>query len=340
MSSNQETTPVTETGPTRQRLSGFLARKWRPVIAILVLLLALLIPLALNGYFVYLADLALVYIMVTVGLTISLGWSGQLVFMSAAYFGFGAFAAGVAAAKWGLPTEGAIIFGTVMGMLLGVGFGALAMRLKGYYLAIATLSLMYMLDYFYRNVRSITGGVSGFPVPQPKFLLGLGAVVSSDYAKYYVGLALAVCAYAIAYWLRRTPLGRSWRVLRKDEEVARALGINVYRSKLAAFTSSATLIAFGGTWFVFVTGRFLPETFTINELLFHFLILVVGGLGSINGAVFSSILLVFAREYLRGFAGVSEILFGALLLLIVLFLRHGIFGTLARKFPRLREGVA
>lgn len=311
---------------------------FRPVAAVIILLAALL-PLGLNGYFVYLADLALIYITVVIGLTIILGWAGQLAFISSAFFGFGAFSAGLLATRWNMPAEVSIVGGTVMGLLLGVGFGTLVMRLKRYYLAIGTLSLMYMLDYFYRNFPAITGGVSGFPVRAPEFLVLGGYRVTSDYEKYYVALAFAVAAYFFARYLMKTPLGRSWRVVRKDERVAEALGIHVYRSKLMAFAISAGIMAFGGTWFVVVAGRFLPESFLLNELLFHFLILVVGGLGSLTGAVFSTFFLVFAREYLRSFTGVSELLFGTVLLLTVLFLPAGIYGTLARKFQQLRERV-
>jgi branched-chain amino acid transport system permease protein len=301
--------------------------------------MACLLPVALNGYLVYLAGLALVYVIVAVGFTIILGWSGQLAFMSAAFFGLGAYAGGAAAAWGGAPAELALIAGGAAGVLLGSAFGALAVRLRRYYLAIATLSLMYVLDYCYRNFPAWTGGVSGFPVPQPAFLLLLGREVATDYGKYYVGLALALLAYLSARSGQTTSLGRAWRVIRSDERVAMSLGIDVYRGKLSAFAISAGFLGLAGAWFVFLTGRFLPETFGLNELLFDFVILVVGGLGSLNGAVIGAVILVLAREYLRTFPGISELLFGLVLLATVLFLPRGIYGTPAARFRWLREGV-
>lgn len=296
-------------------------------------------PLILNGYYVYLLSIVFAYVILAAGFNVVLGWSGQLAFMSAAFFGFGAWVSGRATTLYGVPAEIALVLGTVGAAILGLAFGALAVRLARYYLAIVTLALMYLLDYSYRNFADLMGGVSGFRVPIPQFALLGGARAVSDSDRYYVGLILASLAYLVVRWLRTTSMARGWRVIKRDERVAAALGLNVYLSRLSAFVVASAFLGLAGAWFVFLNTRFLPDAFGMQELLFDFLILVVGGLGSLNGAVVGAALLVIAREYLRTFPGLSEVLFGGILLAVALFLPAGLYGTVAARFRSMREGV-
>ncbi len=299
-----------------------------------------LLPAVLNGYYVYLLCVVFVYVVLAIGFNVVLGWSGQFAFVSAAFFGFGAFVSGRVTFLFGVPAEFAIVLGATGAALLGLLFGALAVRLQRYYLAIVTLALMYVLDYSYRNFPDLMGGVSGFRVPEPQFVLLGGAELTSDYEKYYVGLVLALVTYVTVRRVRTTALARGWRVIRRDERAAAALGINVYASRLTAFVVSSALLGLAGGWFIFLNRRFLPESFGLNEMLFDFLVLVVGGLGSLNGSVLGALLLVLAREYLRTFPGLSELVFGGILLASALFLPLGIYGTLADRLRTLREHVA
>ncbi len=299
---------------------------------------ALSVPLGLNGYFVYLADLALAYAILAIGFTFVLGWAGQMAFANVTFFGFGAYASGVAAARLGVPVEGAMLIGTAAGFLLGVAFGALVVRLRRYYLAIATMASTFILDYVYRHLDELTGGVRGLSIPTPRFWLLGGEKVASPYGQYYVGLVFLVVAVVVSVWLRKSSVGREWQVVRADERVATALGINVYASKLKAFALAAAVMSAAGAWLGCLLGQIFPESFLMNELLFQFLIVVIGGLGSVNGAITGAILLVIVRQYLQGFVGLSEILFGLLLLVSVLALQKGIYGTLAAKYHQLREG--
>ncbi len=306
-------------------------------LGVAILAIVVLAPLGLDGYSVYLLDLAAVYVMVAIGFTIVLGWAGQMAFISVAFFGLGAYTGGRAASVWNLPVEVALAVGILAGLLVGLGFGALAVRLRRYYLSIVTMAFMFALDYLYRNLGDLTGGVRGFPVPTPQLLLLGNQKVASPYLQYYVGFVLVVLTYLFAVRLRKSSLGRGWQVVRADEKVAQAIGVNVYRSKLAAFAISAALLSEAGVWFAFTTGRVFPESFGMNELLFHFVIMVLGGLGSLNGAAAGAVLLVVAREYLRSFTGLSEILFGLVLLVSILTMQSGVYGTLAARFRSLRE---
>ena len=317
-------------------------RSWltRAVPISLVAVLLILLPLILNGYWISLISLGLVYSVAAGGFNIILGWAGQLAFTGAMYFGMGAFVTGFAISKLVIWAEPALLVGILGGAALGAITGLLVMRLKRYYLAIATLALMFLLDYFYTNTPDVTGGVSGFLVPSPYFILLAGGQVNDVVARYYVSAIVALIAFAFLSYLRSSQLARGWRTLRVSEPAAQAVGIRVYRSKVYASVFSGGVMGFAGGWFVVLVGIFLPSSYRLEELLFLFLILVVGGLGSVRGVALSAIILVITREYLRGFIGLSELLFGLMLLVIVLFFQRGIYGTLAAKFSRLREPVA
>ena len=306
--------------------------------ALLILPVGLMVPLVLNGYWVFLMTLALVYAVATTGFTFILGWAGLLAFCNSAFFGLGAYAGGAAASKLGMPAEIAIVGGGLAGAILGLAFGLVAVRLRRYYLAITAISFMFILDYLFRHLETVTGGVRGLPIPAPQFFLLGYLKVSSMHGQYYVSFLLLGLVYCFAVMLRKSRLGREWQVVRADERVAKALGINIYVSRLKAFAIGFAVISASGAWLGFLLGTIYPQSFSGNEMMFHFLIVAIGGLGSVNGAVGGAILLVVLRQYLRGYLGISEILFGLLLFFTVLALQKGIYGTLAAKFKGLREG--
>jgi branched-chain amino acid transport system permease protein len=322
---------------TTARLAHWLPDRLSAGIFAVALAAAVMAPLFLDNYLTLLANLALVYAIIGIGLTVVLGWTGQFAFISTGFFGLGAYTGGRIGALLDLPIELALLVGLVAGLALGVLFGAAAVRLRGYYLSIVTIAFLFLLDFLYRNLPDLTGGVRGFVVPTP-YVAALGGLeLATSNSRFYFGLLLLVAVFAIAAVLRRTAIGRAWQALRANPQAAAALGVDVYRYRLLAFAVSAGIFAVAGVWFAYVNGRVFPETYTLGELIFHFLIVVIGGMGSLRGAVVAAVALVVVREYLRGFVGFSEIFFGGSLLIAVLFFRSGIYGTIANRWRRLRE---
>lgn len=339
---------MTETGASKNVVGRGWAASWprRSGVVKVAVPLALgivlaIAPVAANGYQLYLLTLAAIYAVVGIGFNVIVGWCGQLAFTSAAFFGIGAFAAG-----WTSNHVSGNIFVTLgvalcVGAGVGVLLGALVGRLQRYYLAMATIAFMFALQYGYQYGGDTTGGVSGFAITPPSLRLtdGVSLSLASDNAHYYVAVAISAAIYLVARWLRQSAIGRGWRCVAESEPLAEAVGVNVYRSKVIAFGVSSAMMALAGGWFVLVTARFLPETYGLDESIFHFLIAIIGGLGTINGMVVGALILVVGRQYLGSFAGLSELLFGCTLLIVVLFMRKGIYGSLARRFRWLREGV-
>ncbi|MPZ52962.1 MAG: hypothetical protein GEU79_09565 [Acidimicrobiia bacterium] len=302
------------------------------------LVVGLVFALFADGYQLFVLSLMCIFGVAAIGLNISLGWTGMLVFSGSAFFGVGALVSG-RLINTGLPAELSILAAGVVGLVTAALYGAITVRLNRYYFAVTGIAIMAILHFVYQTFPAIGGGYSGFTVETPTLAVLGGAASKTPTTLYLVGLALLALTYIAVRRLETTPLGRGWRVVRQSASTAEALGINVWRSKVISFAISMAFVAVAGAWHVVVTARFLPESYMFTDLLFMFLILIVGGLGSINGMVLGAAFLVGVREYLRGFPGLSELIYGVVLLAVVLFFSQGIYGAVRRKLRSLREGV-
>ncbi len=305
--------------------------------AALIVLVALAIPQALNDYTLFLASTIFTYAMIAMALNIVIGWTGQFAFIDVAFFGLGAYVGARSAAVLELPLEAALVAGVIAGVVVGLAFGALVCRLRRYYLSIVTIAFMFVLIYVYENATTLTGGLAGFSVPSPELLVLGGLEIPNSYGHYYIGLVLLLATYAFVTRLGRSTLARGWYAMRTDEHVAASIGVNVYRSKVFAIAIAGGLLGLAGAWFPYLSGSAFPTSFGFQQLLFDFLVIVVGGLGSMRGAVLAAIVLGLLNEQLRGLVGLSELAFGLALLACVMFLRRGIYGELAARIPQLRE---
>lgn len=300
---------------------------------------AAIVPQGLNDYTLFLGATVFTYAMIAMALNLVIGWTGQFAFIDVAFFGIGSYVGARIGAVLELPLEAALAIGVAAGLIVGLGFGAMVSRLRRYYLSIVTIAFMFVLTYIYENATSLTGGLAGFRVPDPQLLVLGGLEISGDYGLYYIGLVLLVGTYAFIAWLGRTQLARGWRTLRMSEDVAASVGVNVYRSKVFAIAIAGGILGLAGAWMPYLTGSVFPSSYGFSQLLFDFLVVVVGGLGSMRGAVIAAIVLGIVNEKLRGLIGVSEIAFGVVLLACVMFLRRGVYGELAARIPQLRERV-
>ena len=295
------------------------------------------VPTVIGEYRMLLANLMLVNVVVVLGLVVLLGWSGQFAFTSAAFMGVGAYSGARAASlATELPLEAALLLGVAAGTVVGVIFGLIAVRVRRYYLAIVTIAFMYLLQLLARQGGETTGGVDGFLVLPPKVAIAGGNILASSRDQYYVGLTLALAVLFGVLWLRRTPLARGWVTLKSDDQLAQSMGVNVYASRLAAFVIASAIFALAGTWSTFVTQFVNPESFGFTVLMAHFIFLVVGGVTSPFWSAVAAAGLTAVSEYVRSFTGVSDVVYGVILLLSVLLMRNGIYG-LFHDVTKIRE---
>lgn len=306
-------------------------RRWTFWLGLLIL--AALPPFFINDYLQYILNTILVYIVVTVGFNIVLGYAGQLAFANAAFFGVGAYTTAIAMGRWGWPLLLALPTAAIVTGLVGLVVSLPALRLRAYYLAIVTLAFGELLRWGYIHASWLTQGSSGLPVP-PAALFGIP--IATDRARYWLFLALT----ALVLWgsanLLRSRFGRAIVALRDNEPAAAAMGIPPAIAKMGAFAWSGCVVGIAGSMFALLLGRIDPESFDLSQLLLHFTLVMIGGLGSLVGSVAGAILLTAAPELLRDVAGLEEVVFSLLLIVVLLFLPKGIGGLLAR-LPILRE---
>ncbi len=264
-----------------------------------------------------------------------LGFTGLLSFGHAAFFGAGAYTAGYVLLHWGLTPELGLIAGVAAATLLGIVFGALAIRRQGIYFAMITLALAQMV-YFFCLQAPFTGGEDGLQgVPRGKLLGLLSLQPELDqpaYALYYVVLGIFAVGFWLVYRIVHSPFGQVLKAIRENEPRALSLGYDIDRYKLLAFTLSAGLAGLAGATKTLVLGfATLTDVHwqTSGEVV---LMSLVGGVGTILGPVVGAAVIVTLQNELADKAGPwVTVIMGAIFVLCVLLFRRGIVGEVTAR---------
>jgi branched-chain amino acid transport system permease protein len=299
----------------------------RTVVALAMLVLAA-IPAMANPYLVYVFNVALIYVILAVGLNLLLGYAGQFAFANAALFGVGAYATGLLQVRLGWPFWLALPGGAVFTALAGLLVALPALRLSGLYLALATMAFAQFTQWVLLNWETVTFGAGGFKIPPPSFsYVGL----STPTGVYALTLAVAAGLVAVAWNTVRSRVGRAFVALREGEVAAEALGVDLARYKTLAFAMSAFYAGVAGGLYTAALGFVAPEGFDLFQMVVHFSMVVIGGLGSVWGSVLGAGLLIGMQEGLRTFKSAQEIAFGVLLMAAIIFLPEGLVSVLRRS---------
>jgi len=299
----------------------------------LLLAFMLSVPLALDAYYLSELGLLLVYVIAGIGLMILTGHTGQVSFGHAAFLGIGAYCHAVLLTR-GVPFGLSLVLATALSGCIGIALGRSASRMHGFYLAVATLAFLVIVETLIGEWQSVTGGHMGMAVPE---LSIFGYSLSEVWQQYYVDLAFALLVIWGAANLFRSPTGRSFLAVRDSELSARSLGVNIERVKIQAFGISAAITGLAGALLAHHLSYLAPEAFGVLESLKLLLMIVVGGLGSIMGAIFGAIfvsLLPVALSFLRDVlpsgigqqAGLEPMLFGLIIVIFIIFEPKGING--------------
>ncbi len=282
--------------------------------------------------------LVMVYAVAALGLNLLVGYGGQISLGHGAFFAVGAYTAGALLAKTDLPWPLAVPAAGVAGFLLGLAFGVPALRLRGLYLALVTLALAVAAGPVIKRAEPLTGGVSGLAVPQPPVPSWLA--VDVDQWLYLICLAVTALMLLLAANLTRGSLGRTLVAIRDGERAARTYGVDAARTKALLFAWSAAFAGVGGALFAYALGFVAPESFTL-ALSFAFLgAIVVGGLGSVAGAVLGALFVVFVPQYAGDVnQALTGVIYGGALIVVIYLLPGGAAGLLRRLHRRLVEVV-
>lgn len=310
--------------------------KYRSTLGWYLLLIAglLLVPWVVGTYWVSLLDLIGIYIIVALGLNLLTGYTGQVSLGHAAFFAVGAYTSAVLTGKFGVSFWLALPAAGALGAVVGIVVGLPALRLKGLYLAIATMGFGFIIEEILVQWEGVTSGVNGLAVSRPS--IG-GFALDSDERFYYLVFAVALFLIIVIKNILRTPTGRAFIAIRDSEVAAESMGINLAVYKTAAFAISAFYAAIAGALFAHFMLFIGPENFTILESISFLVMILVGGMGSVHGAVFGAVfitllpeLISIGKDYLPRFigeqAGLQAAVYGLVLLLFIRFEPLGLYG--------------
>jgi branched-chain amino acid transport system permease protein len=328
--------------PAWPAVADLLRRRWvyLPLLAVALVIL-LLFPTQCSTYQITILTTALMYMVLGLGLNIVVGVAGLLDLGYVAFYAVGAYSYGLLNLHFGIGFWTALPIGGLLGALFGLLLGFPVLRLRGDYLAIVTLGFGEIIRLVLENWGEFSRGPSGIAnIPRPGlFGLNLSLAESIVYT-YYLMILMALLTVFVVSRLQNSRIGRAWFALREDEIACQAMGIDKTRTKLAAFATGATWAGMAGVFFAAQNTYINPKSFTFLESAIILCIVVLGGMGSIIGVILGALVLILLPEYLRAFADYRMLVFGAVLVVMMIFRPQGIMTTTRRRYTPNRSIVA
>jgi branched-chain amino acid transport system permease protein len=292
----------------------------RLLIVLLVVLAAT--PLFASSFWMDVLLRILIAIIAATGLNILTGFTGQISLGNAAFLSVGAYATAFLGGRMGLPFPVVIPLAGVLTALIGMIFGVPSLRLKGLYLAVATLAAHFVIEFGIVHWESVTGGVNGMSVPAAK----LGSLeLDGDRAMLYLVLPLTAVMLLFAKNLFRTKVGKAFVAIRDQDISAEVMGVNVFKYKLLSFGVSSFYVGVAGSLLAYQARIISPENFPITVAIDHLGMIIIGGLGSVLGSIFGAVFITLLPEVLRIGTGALSDSYPALVTLFA-SLKMGVFG--------------
>ncbi len=288
-----------------------------------------------NVYFLTVMIFVGIHVLVALGLTMLMGFAGQLSLCQAAFYGIGAYGSAVFSVKVGLPTMLSIPLAVVLACSVALVLGIPALKLRGHYLAMATLGFGEIVNIVFKEWGSITGGPSGF-VGIPKLSLGT-FMVNSDLRFYFIVWVSVLLIVAFLINLANSRVGRGLQALKRSEDAAAMMGVPVARYKIKVFVLSAALASFGGALYAHYVTVISPETFDVFFSVVLVTMVVAGGLSSVWGGVVGAFIFTVLPNVLQSFEDYSTVIYGAILLFILMFMPQGLAGLMAAAAEKGRK---
>jgi branched-chain amino acid transport system permease protein len=286
-------------------------------------------------------------VMLAIGLDFTLGYAGQLNLGQSAFYGIGAYASTLLITRLGIPFWIAFAAGVALAGCAGIVLSLFAMRLRGHYLAIASLGFAVITYQVLLNWISLTQGPLGiYAIPPPPALTlpGLPTIDFHNLANlFYLVAGFALLSYLLLDQLIRSPIGETLTAIREDEISAASLGINCAAWKVFAFGVGSAVAGAAGCFYASFVGTLVPDAFFITESFVILAMVIVGGTGTLIGPVCGAILLTVLPELLRGIGDLRLVIYGVAITLVVLFIPGGIVQAIRLAFGqrrRMRQGIA
>jgi branched-chain amino acid transport system permease protein len=304
--------------------------------AVLLLLAAIVVPpMSLgDGYALQVVNLALINAVVVIGLNFVTGYTGQVNFGQAAFYGIGAYATAIAA-KAGVPWIATPFIAALLAAVASLGLGLPTLRLRTFYLAMATIGFGEIVRLVLLHWEPVTGGSSGLRAI-PGISLGPFAPVG-HVQHYYLLLALVGIAMLVAWCVRDSRLGRDMIATRDSEIAAELGGVDTVRTKIIAFVLAAVFAGIAGCFYASYIHYVSPDSFTNQQAILFFTMLIIGGSGSVVGAVVGALLLTFLPELFRSVGQYYLVAYGVGVIAVIILAPGGIVGSLTTLVARVRH---
>ncbi len=322
------------------------------VIDFMLFLIIFLFPLFdSNEYHLDVAVIIGIYCIINIGLNLLLGNTGQISIGQAAFFGIGAYCSAVLTTNLHLTFWLSICFAAILTATLGISVGLTSLKLRGHYLAMATLGFGIIASTVYVEWTELTGGTSGFlNIPAPSIF---GFQLDNEFKYYYLVWAFVLLVFISTQHLINSRIGRALQAIHEREITCGAMGINPAKYKLKIFTLSAAYAGIAGALFAGFQNYISPESFSVYSSIIFLCMIVIGGLGSVWGSIIGTVILSIFPEFIRAVAS-SEfispqikailnehsyhlIAYGFFVLIIIVFLPEGIVGGVKRLEAKAYE---
>jgi len=301
------------------------------ILIALVLVLPLVFP---SAYYYRVAALVYIFALAVVGLNLLMGFAGQVSLGHAGFVGIGAYAVAVLPTHFGVPSWVSVFAGAAVSGLIAFAVGRPILRLRGHYLAVATLGFGLLVAIVLTNEAAWTGGPDGMSVPDLT-LFGWRARGSVNW--YWISAVTFVVGFWLARNLMDSPTGRALQAIHDSEVAASVLGVDVAAKKLAIFTISAVYASVAGSLLALFNGLATPDMAGFLRSIELVAMVVLGGMGSVVGSLVGAAVLVVLPQALTFFHEYEQALLGLIVVVFMIFLRHGIVPSLATAFARRKK---
>ncbi len=292
----------------------------------------IILPFFVGPYWSHVLGYIALYALLGIGLNIVVGFAGLLDLGYVAFFAVGAYTYAMLASPhfgyhfsfWMLIPL-CLALGAITGVLIGIS----VLRMRGDYLAIVTLGFGEIIRILINNMDKLTNGPKGIWQIDPPEIFSHKLIRPIEY--YYLILIFCIVSFFIMNRLSNSRIGRAWIAMREDEEAAQAMGVDILKYKLLAFGTGAAFAGVGGIIFAARQGSIFPADFTLMVSINVLLIVILGGMGSITGIILGSFILVGLPEVLRALRDYRLLIFGALLIIVMIFRPEGFIKARRRK---------
>jgi len=296
-------------------------------------LIILTIPATVqNNYHLMVLNVAALNIIVVIGLNLLIGYAGQISLGHAAFFGLGAYLSAIFTVTFGLPLWPTIILAMAITGMIAFAIGIPTLKLEGHYLVMATLGFNIIIYIVMIQLETVTGGPSGFAgIPRLKIA---GFVFDSDLKIYYLLWVVSSGVLLLSLNLIHSRVGRAMAALSHNEIAARCAGIDTENYKVKIFVISAALASLAGSLYAHYFTFISPGTFSFFYSIQVVTMVLIGGIGSLWGAVLGAILLTVLPEILHAAKEYNVLIYGIILMVVLIFFPQGLFPGIARVFQR------